>query len=223
MFTYETHMHTYPVSACAHATPLQQARAYADRGYAGVIVTDHFLNGNTSCPHNKPWEWRIKYFASGYEAVLSEGKKLGLDVFFGWEFCCSDGTEFLTSGLGIDFLLANPDMDRLGIAKYSDLVRSHGGYLAQAHPYRVGSWIANQYPVNPKHVDGIEVHNATMPNHTNKKALDFARRHNLAMQAGSDSHHADISCAAGVRLRERAGGIGDIIDAIRSGSAVLAM
>lgn len=221
MYLYETHMHTSPVSACAHVTPIEQIHIYKSRGYTGVIITDHFLNGNTSCPRDWPWQKRIEYFSSGYETAKAESVKHGLDVFFGWEFCCTDGTEFLTYGLDIAFLLAHPGMDMLSIEDYSSLVRENGGYLAQAHPYRVGAWIQKQSPVDHCLIDGIEVLNASMPDSVNQKASDFARQHGLPIQAGSDSHRSTLTDYSGIKLSQRAENIHDIIKAIKLKSVEL--
>ena len=32
------------------------------------------------------WEQQVDLFMRGYESAKEEGDKLGLDVFFGWEF-----------------------------------------------------------------------------------------------------------------------------------------
>jgi hypothetical protein len=220
MFLYETHMHTSPVSACAHSSPTEQTRAYKSRGYTGIIVTDHFVNGHSTCPRNLPWKKRIEYFASGYEEAKKEGDLYGLDVFFGLEYNIN-GTEFLTYGLSVDFLLERPEIEYMTAEQYSDLVRSSGGYLAQAHPYREGYWIKNQYPVEPHLIDGIEVYNGGMPDNINRKAFEFAQKHDLPMQSGSDSHDKHLPFAGGIALYKRAESIFDIISAIKSKQAEL--
>ena len=215
-YLYETHMHTSPASLCADCSPAKQVRAYKARGYTGIIMTDHFVNGCSACPRGLPWRQKMEFVAQGYEEAKKEGDRCGLQVFFGWEFCCADATEFLTYGLSLDFLLAHPGLDTLNIEQYSDLVRKHGGYLAQAHPYRDDFWVKNQFPVDPKLMDGIEVYNAGMPDYINAPAREFAIRHNLPMQAGSDSHFADIPFASGISLCVKAQSIFDIIEAIKT-------
>ena len=69
-YLYETHMHTAEASACATGTGAEMVRAYAEFGYSGVIITDHFFNGNTSIPEYLPWEKRIELFCKGYENAL---------------------------------------------------------------------------------------------------------------------------------------------------------
>jgi hypothetical protein len=220
MFYYETHMHTSPVSACAASSPAEQVRAYKEKKYAGIIVTDHFVNGNSSCPGDMSWKEKMTFFASGYEQAKIEGDLCGIDVFFGFEFNIH-GQEFLTYGLSPDFLDAHPDMDKLTVEKFSALVRGNGGYLAQAHPFRSAWWIENQGPVAPHLIDGMETYNAGMTDAVNMKAQQYARLHGLPMQAGSDSHFIDIPFTSGIALTEKAETIYDIIEAIKSGRAQL--
>ncbi|MCL2030982.1 MAG: PHP domain-containing protein [Oscillospiraceae bacterium] len=220
MYLYETHLHTAPVSACAAGSPAAQVRAYKAAGYAGIIVTDHFFNGNSGCPSDWPWDKKLEFFTSGYRQAEREGRLCGLDVFFGLEYCIR-GTEFLTYGLSPEFLAAHPGMDTLTAAQYSALVRDGGGYLAQAHPYRKDWWIASPFPVDPGLIDGVEVYNASMPDAVNAKAREFARLHGLPAQAGSDSHSIGLPFMSGIGLARRAESIGEIIDALKAKRAKL--
>ena len=84
-YRYETHLHTCQGSKCGRATGAEQARFYKEAGYQGVIITDHFCGGNTAMPKEGSWKERIDLYCKGYEDALEEGKKIGLDVFFGFE------------------------------------------------------------------------------------------------------------------------------------------
>ena len=226
-FLYETHMHTSESSRCAHNSAAEQVRAYKKMGYSGIIVTDHFINGN-SVIHSKKiksWESKMQTFAKGYFNAKKEGDKCGLDVFFGWEFSHYDA-DLLTYGLDYDFLLQNPDICELKPKAYSALIRNSGGYIAQAHPYRY-IWDDDTEPYDYRLLDGVEVYNASMSDAVNGKARDFARLHNLAMQSGSDSHTvAPIHYQThygGIRLDKKAKSIFDIIDGIKTGTAELVL
>ena len=54
-YLYETHMHTCLASACGVSTGKEHVRFYKERGYTGIIITDHFFGGNTCVPRNLPW------------------------------------------------------------------------------------------------------------------------------------------------------------------------
>jgi len=219
-YRYETHLHTSGVSACAFSTAREQVRAYKARGYAGVIVTDHFVNGNTACPRGRPWDETMRCVVSGYEEAKAEGDLVGLDVFLGWEYSIR-GSDFLTYGLDLGFLLRNPGLDRLDIRGYSAAVRDGGGYLAQAHPFKRAPYIVSQQAVDHALLDGIEAYNASCSDEENRLAMTFAERHGLPTQAGSDSHMAGTGWASGIELGRRARGVQDIIEAIKSGEATL--
>ena len=213
-YLYETHMHTSESSNCAQNTAFEQVMVYKKRGYTGIIVTDHFIHGVwKKLP--LPWKMKVNHFAAGYEAAKKAGHELGLDVFLGWEFAYY-GSDFLTYGLDMQFLLDNPNIDKLSIEEYSAIVRKSGGYIAQAHPYRNRSYIKNKFPVSPHLLDGVETFNALDSIATNTKAYKFAEEHNLPTQAGSDSHTAILKIASGIKLKKKAETIFDIIKAIKS-------
>jgi len=213
-------MHTSEVSACAGSTAAQQVHSYKQNGYTGIIITDHFTNGYSTCPKEKPWDIQMKHFFKGYEIAKKAGDECGLDVFFGWEYTI-DGSDFLTYGLDLNFLLAHPNFDTLPIEEYSALVRNCGGYLAQAHPYRDAYYIKNKFPVESYLIDAIEVYNSMDTDSSNNKAYEFAKRNNLPVQAGSDSHHTRHARYSGIKLADKAKDIFDIIDAILAGKVTL--
>ena len=46
MYLYETHLHTSPVSACGKASVRETLEYYKSAGYAGVFMTEHFIDSN---------------------------------------------------------------------------------------------------------------------------------------------------------------------------------
>ena len=92
MFLYETHLHTYPVSRCAHAGVREVAEFYKNAGYAGIFITNHFLDGNINIDRTTPYPEKIEFYFSDYEDGLQIGKELGIKVFCGVElsYCGAD-------------------------------------------------------------------------------------------------------------------------------------
>jgi hypothetical protein len=184
---YETHLHTSEASACSIITGAEQARTYKEAGYSGIIVTDHFFNGNTAIPKGLPWEKRVEMFGKGYENAKKEGDKIGLSVFFGWE-SCYDGTEFLIYGLDLDWMKSHPEMLDWTIEEQYNNVHAAGGYVVHAHPFRERPYI-KEIRLFPNFVDGVEVYNVGNRNmEFDKKAVAYAKKHNLPGFAGTDSH-----------------------------------
>ncbi len=213
-YLYETHMHTSQASACAHSTGAEMARAYKEKGYTGVIITDHFYNGNTAVPREWPWDQWVEGFCKGYEDAKREGDKIGLQVFFGWEYA-DHGPEFLTYGLGKDFLLAHPDMVTWPIERYFQVVKEAGGFLVQAHPYRRASYI-KEVRTYEKYVDGIEVQNIGNSDvQFDLDAMRLAQENGLYQTAGSDEHDHRRFRGGGMAFPRKLEDIDDFVRAVK--------
>lgn len=213
-FKYETHLHTKEGSACAESTGAQMVRAHYEAGYSGIIITDHFFNGNTTVPKNLPWEERIERFCEGYENALKEARNLPLSVFFAWEYA-DRGTEFLTYGLGKDFLLSYPDMLSWPIEKYLTIARQHGGFISQAHPFRE-AWYIRNIRLFPEYVDAIEVRNARNEDPKfDERALELAKEYSLFQTTGSDTHSVDCMNGDGMEFDYEINSIEEFIEAVK--------
>lgn len=220
IYKYETHLHTFEGSACAVSSGEQMAQLYSRKGYAGIFVTDHFFNGNSCISRDLDWAERVKQFCFGYEHAKAAGDRLGLDVFFGFEWNYH-AMEFLVYGLNKDFLLANPNFDKLKPAKFARIVHDAGGFISQAHPFREAPYIREQVQY-PELSDAAEVIN--MGNHSadmNRKALEYAEKHFLAKTAGSDIHSVDSFKGGGMAFDHRLTGPRDFMDCVRSGNCEL--
>lgn len=213
-YLYETHMHTAEASKCATGTAAEMVRAYADLGYSGIIVTDHFFNGNTAIPRHLPWKERVELFCRGYENALEEGSRTGIHVFFGWEYAFY-GTEFLTYGLDKEFVLGHPDMLDWSVEKYINTVHDHGGFVVHAHPYREAFYIP-RIRLYPDLVDGVEVINGGHLNPLfDERAREYADKYNLLHLSGSDAHHTDFIAGCGIGFEQEIRAISDFIEAIK--------
>lgn len=215
-FLYETHLHTAESSKCGASSGAEFARHFHALGYAGIFVTDHFLNGNTTVPAELPWAERIAWFCRGYDAAAAEGRRLGLGVFFAWEYSYG-WAHFLTYGLGRDWLLAHPDMLDWELLDYFDRVHADGGFIVHAHPFREK---VDLVQLVPGKTDAVEVVNAARSDVHNRYALDFAVSHRLLRTAGSDIHSTLQKRLCGVSCTRRLSGGGDYLAALASGEAV---
>lgn len=214
-FLYETHLHTAEASACATASAKEMVRTYAEAGYSGLIVTDHFFNGNTAISGRLPWKERVEQFCRGYENALEEGRRLGFSVFFGWEYSYY-GTDFLTYGLDKAFLLNNPDILSWPLKDYLRRVRSLGGFITHAHPFRRAFYI-NDVRLFPEEVDAVEVINTSHTDPSfNAQAKAYAIKHHLLQTSGSDIHHTDKLTGGGMAFDHQLHTIADFIAAVRS-------
>ena len=109
-YLYETHLHTSPVSRCARASVEESVAYYKSLGYAGVFITNHFIN--TTDVHEldlEEYRRSIEYYCSDYEEGARLGKRMGISVFFGIEMSYHTA-HFLVYGLDPAWLLSHPEI-----------------------------------------------------------------------------------------------------------------
>ena len=217
-YKYETHLHTSDVSLCSSCTGKEWVHHYKSLGYTGIFVTNHFLNGGTTIPDELPWKEKVEMYCQGCEAMVQEGAKVGLDVFFAWEYSAVVGPHFLTYGLDKVWLLENPDVIEWDLMTYFDRVHESGGAIVHAHPFREG---VEHIHLFPSKIDAVEVINGCRPPDANQHAADFAKSYNILETAGSDIHHLKQKRLSGILTSKKLTCAIDYIKAIKSGDAVL--
>lgn len=217
-FLYETHLHTAEVSRCARRPAEEQVGYYRDLGYAGLIVTDHFLN-NCSCLacSDKTWEERIDDFCRGYDLAAEAGAKFSMDVMFGFEYSLH-GNDFLVYGLTPEWLKAHPGQLEWEIRQYMETARAAGALVVHAHPFREADYI-DMIRLLPRHVDGVEVYNANRSDFENERAQEYARAYGLGLSAGSDNHRGEQARLAGLQTEKRYADAKELIAAALRGEA----
>ena len=186
MYKYETHLHTYPVSRCGKASVYESLDFYKQKGYDGVFITNHFLDGNINIDSSVPYEERIEFYFSDYEKGLEYGKTIGLKVFSGVEISYK-GTDFLIYGLDKEWFLKNPQIMNIKKSEELRYLMDSGALVIQAHPYREASYI-DHIRLFPRQVHGVEVINASRTDFENNMAKIYAENYGLLEFAGSDNH-----------------------------------
>lgn len=218
-FAYETHLHTSEASACARSTGAEMARAAKEAGYTGIIVTDHFIYGNTCVDRNLPWSEWVTGFCKGYEHARDEGEKIGLQVFFGWESCYK-GTEFLINGLSKEWLLAHPEVRDCTIPEQFELVHKDGGLIVHCHPFREAVYLSN-ISLYPLYTDAVESVNAAHHDkasshygpHYDEQGRLYAKVHDFPETSGSDIHNTNF-IGGGMAFTHRLESSADYVKAI---------
>lgn len=220
-YRYETHMHTVEGSACGRSTGKEMVRAYKEAGYTGVFVTDHFFNGNCAVDRSLSWEEKVEQFCKGYENAKEEGDKIGLDVFFGFEYCV-DAADFLVYNLSKEWLLKYPDIDKWEPRKAFAQMHADGGFIVHAHPFRERDYI-NHIHLFPRDVDGVEILNGGQLREPwmNERAKIYAMMYELPVTSGSDSHYAGGLPGCGVEMTDRIEVPTDYLKCMRAGELTL--
>ena len=220
MYLYETHCHCSQCSHCASSTSQELALAYYKAGYAGMILTDHFLSGNTALDRSLPWDIQVKAYYQAYLDACEAVADLDFDVLFSIEHAYGDGKEVLVYGIDLDFLLANPDLCDISLDEFVNRVHTAGGLVVQAHPYRDRSYINMSVEPRKDIVDGIEIHNAGNHPGEDGKALSLSHEKDFIRTSGGDVHNITDSKlgTAGLAFKTRIRNNHELVAALRQGA-----
>lgn len=188
MYLYETHLHTSPVSKCAGATVRENIEYYKSIGYAGIFITNHFIDGNIDVDRSLPYADRIRFYFSDYHEGVRIGQELDFPVFCGVEMSF-EGTDFLVYGLEEDWFLAHPEIEHMKKTEQLPMMMEAGALVIHAHPFREAGYI-DHIRLFPRCVHGVEVINANRTDFVNEMGAQYAANYGLLSFAGSDNHSA---------------------------------
>ena len=134
-------------------------------GLNGVAITDH---ENTN----------------GWKEMIEIGEKFNFLVVLGEEMKTSKGDV-----LGL-FLKEKIDGYKKNPRWAMEEIKKQGGLVIIPHPFHDSESFRDDISKYLDLVDGIEVFNGRKPGTSaDKKAMEFAKKYNLGMTAGSDSHY----------------------------------
>lgn len=216
MYRYETHCHTFPVSACGHASVRDTLEFYKEIGYDGIFITNHFIDGNINIDWNTPVKEKLDFYFSDYEEALKIGKEIGIKVFLGIEMSYG-GTDFLAYGLEKEWYYQHTDILAERKSRELPYMMSEGALVVQAHPFREANYI-DHIRLFPRGVEGVEVLNADRTDFENRMANLYADEYGFLKTAGSDNHwgkHAKK--LAGLECDEPVSDEKDFIKKLREG------
>jgi len=189
-YLYETHLHTAGVSKCAVSGGAEYVAGYKEKGYSGIIVTDHFYNANCALSRKLPWDEWVNRFCLGYERAKEEGDKQGLNVFFGWEETFDGCDDYLVYGLDKQWLLGHPEARFWTRGEQYRAVREAGGCVVHAHPFRQRAYIP-RIVLSVGCVDAIEAVNGGHEDVSyDALANRYAQKMGKPVTAGTDIHDA---------------------------------
>lgn len=200
LFSYDLHVHTSQVSPCARVKAEQAVQFYHQKGYAGLLITDHFYTAYLDSLGERPWRDKMDAYLSGYRAARAASTAHGMDILLGMEIrfqeCAND---YLVLGLQEDMLYETPDFLTPTLAQFLPIKERYGLRLYQAHPFRAGLC-----PRSAPLIDGVEVYNGN-PRHNSRNdlAAAYATRQDLPGISGSDFHQPGDEARGGILLTRR--------------------
>ena len=86
MYKYEMHCHTNPASLCSQVAPCELVAAYKQKGYSGVVITNHYMADWFEIyrkDKDRDFEESLNAWLSDYRIAKKEGDTCGLDVLLG--------------------------------------------------------------------------------------------------------------------------------------------
>lgn len=163
---------------------------YKSKGYDGIFITNHFIDGNIGFDRSKPYTYEeiINFYCSDYEEAKKLEDEIGIKVFFGVEMSYG-GTDFLVYGLDKEWYLSHPEIQNMKKSDELRLLCDSGALVIQAHPFREAGYI-DHIRLFPRCIHGTEVVNACRSSFENQMAKLYAEKYNLIEFAGSDNHVA---------------------------------
>lgn len=191
-YKYEMHCHTGPVSMCGRVEPKEIVRLYLEKGYSGIVLTDHYspltwYNHNLIAPQKK-----IDFYLQSYREIKDYSKDF--KVFLGMELRhYGTGNDYLIYGMEEEWLRHQGNMMAWLEKKVYRNIHEAGYLIFQAHPFR--PYITR---CNPDYLDGIEVYNGKCDKKTNDKAYQWAKEAGKLMVSGSDFHTTEQTAKGGI-------------------------
>ena len=226
MYFYELHLHTSETSRCGRSTAREMVAAYKEKGFTGLVVTDHFVNGYSFAALPDTWKEKMDAFVKGYYAAKEAGDEMGLKVYFGVEYTTDRpaGEDYLALGLKPEHLYNEfVDCDQWTIEQFIDQVHALNGIVIRAHPYRVADYMSKKAQERPGlPIDAVEVFNGgNGKEQYNLEALEMALREGKPMVAGSDTHGVATAASNYIGFEEDPADYPALCEKIRKGEAFI--
>jgi len=172
---------------------------YIKAGYGGLCVTDHYDKGTFLARGCSSWRGYADRFLAGYRKA-KDCAPAGFVVLLGAEIRLEGSfNDYLLYGVTEDFLYNNPSLYDYDMKSFHKLAHDNGILIFQAHPFR--PMMTRQ---KPEYLDGVEVLNGN-PRHDSRNdlAYEFAKKHKLAMSAGSDAHETEDVGRSGIMTKNK--------------------
>lgn len=192
-YKIELHLHTKGNSACAHVNYIDIIKEYKEKGYSGIVCTNH-LN-ETAWSYLKGFTNKTKHksFLKGFDDLYLEAKKNGIKVYFGMELALKgedykglreNCVELLIYGIERkEFEIYSNSLYSMSHKEIFDLANEKGWVIIQSHPFRPRTRLENNY------VHGAECINTHFKHKNNNNlAIEYVKNNNYIGTCGSDYH-----------------------------------
>lgn len=209
----DLHIHTAQVSPCGSVTAKDLVELYHEKGYEGLVITDHYFKGFFEDLVHLTWEQKIHHFLEGYKVALHYGSQFSMTILLGMEIRLeSDPNDYLVYGIDEEFLIHNPKLYDLSVSELLEKVREHHLMIFQAHPFRKGMH-RNYIPL----LDGFECYNGNRRHDSgNLLAEKFLEETQLIGISGSDFHELEDLAYGGIVLQHKVESMEQLMRVLKS-------
>ena len=160
----DLHCHSY-YSYDGVCPPRKMLKTALKKGLDGIAITDHDTD-------------------KGWDEAIKAAKELNIFVILGEEIKTREGDIL---GLFLKQETKGKGEDSIKVIKK---IKAQGGIAVIPHPFHFCESFKADLRKYVDLIDGIEVFNARLPfSFADKKALEFAKKYNIAMTGGSDAHY----------------------------------
>ena len=217
MNKYELHAHTAECDRVAQHSGAEMVRLYADAGYSGMVITDHYFSlfyewfKDEFCPSDH--KSIIDRYLRGYHSARNEAERIGFSLLCGAEVRFDNTpNDYLIYGLEEDDLYTLPLLNRLKNLRELLAVLPDRAVVVQAHPFR-----DNMTVVSPDLLFGVEAHNGRTSPFRNKMARDYAEHYGKVMTSGSDFHKMKDLARGGIATSRTMTCSAELVELLKSG------
>ena len=211
---FDLHVHTAEGSPCAKLSARDTVNVYKEKGFDGIVITDHVSRYYMEYIHKLSFDDYCKYNYEAYNIAKDEGDKVGLNVLYGCELKLdrTGHSDYLMYGVKNEFLRGNQDIMTWSLEKLKEECDKNGILIYQAHPFRTNAMV-----VEPHLLFGVEVANGSHCNVGDKRntvAKLWAELYSLHRIAGSDCHTRDGAGRCGVNFMSEIHDMSDLLKAL---------
>ena len=213
MFKCDPHVHTDESSICGRIPAKEIVTLYKEAGFDTIFITDHVdWRRFDERPESSLKEY-VEDALVGYKIAKEQGDKIGLTVLWATEIMLRESkNHYLIYGVKPEDIWEIENLFDITSNQLYEHIKSKGGYVIQAHPYRDEVC----YPA-PDACDAIEVYNSH-PRHRNynQEAFLSSIKYNKPQTAGSDSHQRPDVGLSGILTENKIDSVKDYIDAVQN-------
>lgn len=160
------HCHSY-YSKDGISSPEKLIKSALKKGLDGIALTDHDTN-------------------AGWKEAIKAAERLNAVLILGEEIKTKKNGKTIGDILG---LFLQKEIKSKEIFEVIKEIKEQGGIVIIPHPFHFPENFKDDLGKYVYLIDGVEVFNARLPfSFQDKKALEFAKKNNLATIAGSDAH-----------------------------------